>query len=668
MKTLNLETKEKKYNIYIGKNSLIKVRENMKNYDKILILTNETIFSIYKNTIEKQIVQEDKNIFIYSIQDGEKYKNIETITKILTFMLKNNFTRKSLIISLGGGVICDMGGFSASIFMRGIEFIQVPTSLLSMVDASIGGKTGINHELGKNIIGTFKQPEAVFIDINFLETLPNKEFLSGMGEIIKHGIIIDNEDNGNYLNYLKNNHREILELKEEFLIKMIEKSCIIKKNIVELDEKEKGIRAFLNLGHTYSHTLETISNYDGISHGEGVSKGIIFQFLIGEKLGFINTDYRKNIENIFQNFNINCKPVYIPNEKLISIMRHDKKNSYDKINFIIKKKKNIEIINIHEKIIKEVNKNLKKNDKYIKAVIDIGTNSCRLLICQVLENKNNEIEIIKKLHKETNITQLGKFVDDKKNISELGMSKVIEIIKHYKKISGNFEAKSITGFATSVTREANNKDIFLQKIYDETNIKINYISGKTEAELTFFGAINKFEENILLFDIGGGSTEIILGNKNQIQFLKSFKVGAIRETKKFFKNDNYDNIEECILSLKERMKEIENLKNKNFTLVGVAGTVTTNVSVKEKMINYNSKKVHGYLLQKKDLIKNLETFLSLKLEERKKLSGLQPERAESVIAGTIITLTILNLIEKNEIFISEWDNLEGFIKRGKNEI
>ena len=163
----------------------------------------------------------------------------------------------------------------------------------------------------------------------------------------------------------------------------------------------------------------------------------------------------------------------------------------------------------------------------------------------------------------------------------------------------------------------------------------------------------------MLFDIGGGSTEIILGNKNKIEYLKSFKAGAVRESETFFKNDNYSRKDEYMENLKERMKEISQLKDKNFTLVGVAGTITTNVSVKEKMVHYDSSKVHGYKLTKEDLENNLNKFLSVNLEERKKITGLQPQRAETAISGTIIILAIMELLNKEEVIVSECDNLEG---------
>lgn len=308
-------------------------------------------------------------------------------------------------------------------------------------------------------------------------------------------------------------------------------------------------------------------------------------------------------------------------------------------------------------------KNISENKKnIIRGVIDIGTNSCRLFLAEVEKNENEAI-IKKKLYKETQITKLGKFINPDSTIQEEGMNIVTNVIKKYAEKTREYNADEIIGFATSATREAANKDIFLKKIYDETKVNIKCISGEEEAHLTFSGAVTEFKNPVVLFDIGGGSTEIIFGDKNEIKFIKSFKAGAVRETETFFKNDSYENINKCIESLKERLSEIEPLKRYSFDLVGVAGTATTNVSVKEKMLKYDSEKVHGYVLTKEDVEKNLKKYLSVNLEERKKITGLQPQRADSVISGTIIILVIMELLNKDTFIVSECDNLEGAMSK-----
>lgn len=306
----------------------------------------------------------------------------------------------------------------------------------------------------------------------------------------------------------------------------------------------------------------------------------------------------------------------------------------------------------------------KNSQRYTKGIIDIGTNSCRLFIAEV-EKSEGQTSIIKKVYKETQITKLGRYINEDSSIREEGMDIVVKIISKYKKTAEEYGVFEIKGFATSATREALNRDYFLKKIYDETKIEIKCISGDEEAKLTFSGAISEFDKNIILFDIGGGSTEIIYGDKNKTEFLKSFKAGAVRETGMFFREDNFsqENIEKCRENLKKRFEEIEYLKEKDFELVGVAGTVTTNVSVKEKMEKYDTDKVHMYKLSKEDLEKNLKLYLSKNLEERKKIAGLQPQRADTVISGTIIILVIMEILKKDEITVSECDNLEGAMNK-----
>lgn len=296
--------------------------------------------------------------------------------------------------------------------------------------------------------------------------------------------------------------------------------------------------------------------------------------------------------------------------------------------------------------------------KYIKGIIDIGTNSCRLFLAEVGESEN-KIEILKKIYKETRITKLGNFIQSDTNISNDGIEKLIEIIKYFKNICDKYECKKIIGFATSAVRESSNKDEIVERIKKETDVDVRVISGDQEGKITFAGSSTEFSKKILLMDIGGGSTEFIFGDREKIDYVKSFKVGAVRETKKYFQNDNYDDIKSCITSVRERIGEIEKFKGQDFIFVGVAGTVTTNVSVYEEMKVYDSEKVHLYTLTKKNLKRNLDKFLSLRLKERMEMIGLQPERGENIIAGTLIILEAMDILGKDEIVVSECDGLEG---------
>lgn len=236
---------------------------------KVMIVTNEVVAPLYLEACKNSLkaFQIDEVI----LPDGEKFKNLTTFEMILNALLANKHARDTTIIALGGGVIGDMAGFAAACYQRGIAFIQVPTTLLSQVDSSVGGKTAVNHPLGKNMIGAFYQPQAVIIDINCLQTLPKREFAAGMAEVIKYGIIYDND----FFNWLSDHVAEIKEQQPDILTYMIKRCCEIKAEVVALDEKESGIRALLNLGHTFGHAIEAEQGYGNWLHGEAVAVGMM---------------------------------------------------------------------------------------------------------------------------------------------------------------------------------------------------------------------------------------------------------------------------------------------------------------------------------------------------------------------------------------------------------
>lgn len=649
MKKIQINTFNYKYNIFIGFNVLEKIDSYKEKYDKILVLSNSTIGPLYKNIIFKYL---DTNSFYLEIKDGESFKNIKTCEKIYTFLIKHNFSRKSLIICLGGGVICDLGGFVASTFMRGIDFLQIPTSLLSQVDASIGGKVAINHSLGKNLIGTFKQPIGVLINPHFLITLPKIEFISGLGEVIKHGIL---KSDFKYLDFLKNNSDKILNLDKNILIDMIYTSCLIKKSFIEEDEFENGNRAFLNLGHTYAHALETIFNFKHISHGVAVSKGIIFELYLSHLLNKISLDEIKKIEDVFFKFNIDFTPLHIDNKRIIEVMKKDKKNSNNYINFIIFNGITFENIPVDTNVILLANNYFKK--RFLKGVIDIGSNSCRLFIAEV-EKQDKYFKIINPILKDLDVSKLGKNLIKTKKLSEDSMKKTIKILKKFKKISYNFGVSHINSFATAATREAINGKDFIQKIKTLLNLSINTISGDFEAKLCFNSCLLLSKNKIVSIDIGGGSTEIVFGDKNKIYFIKSFPVGVVKLTERFFKNQNYDikNINSFKVYIKEIFQELKNLSKENFDIIGVAGSVTTNVTVLKKMSHFSEEKVHGSILTMQDLNENLNLFLT---SCRSTIIGLESDRADIIISGNLMLIEILDLLNKNYIKVSTKDNLEG---------
>jgi len=274
MKKISLKLNAKKIPIYIGNNLLRDgvINDYIKHRD-VVIITNTKVAKLHLGQVKKAI----KNCRIQTLilPDGEKYKNVTTLNKVHDYLVKNKFNRDLTIIALGGGVIGDLAGFASDTFLRGVNLIHIPTTLLAQVDSSIGGKTGVNHKNGKNLIGSFKHPIAIFIDIIFLKTLSNKQFISGLAEVIKYGLIKDI----NFFNWLEQECENILDYDQLKLQTVITKSCHIKAEIIQDDEKENGKRALLNLGHTFAHAIEAFGNYDGkIIHGEAVSIGICLAF------------------------------------------------------------------------------------------------------------------------------------------------------------------------------------------------------------------------------------------------------------------------------------------------------------------------------------------------------------------------------------------------------
>jgi 3-dehydroquinate synthase/shikimate kinase/3-dehydroquinate synthase len=335
---LLVKTKSKNYPIIIGSNIINKISSLLKSnniaFEKSLIIYDKKVPKKKLNII-KQKIKSKKNI-IYIFNANEKNKNLKSVNSILNKLFKFNFNRNDCIISLGGGITGDVSGFAASIYKRGLKFINIPTTLLAQIDSSIGGKTGVNNKYGKNLIGSFMQPDMVVSDISFLTSLPKKELICCYGEIIKHSII----NNKNTFNYLDKNFNKILNLKSPFIEKAIVDSCKIKKNIVEKDEKEKNLRKILNLGHTFAHAYEATSNYSKkINHGEAVILGIISsaKFSYQNKL-LKKRDYKKilnhinklkiplKLNNYFKKKDINL---------IIKYMKSDKKNSSSKINLIL---------------------------------------------------------------------------------------------------------------------------------------------------------------------------------------------------------------------------------------------------------------------------------------------------------------------------------------------
>jgi 3-dehydroquinate synthase len=338
---LHVKTINQKYPIFIGNNILNKLKtilkENSINFNQCLVIADK---NVPKKLIDKVLNSlPKKRIFVHYFNSSEKNKNQKSINNILSILLRKNFNRNDSVISIGGGITGDVSGFAASMFKRGLKFINIPTTLLSQVDSSIGGKTGINSKYGKNLIGAFYQPSLVISDIIFLKSLPKREIICGYGEILKHAIIADKK----FFSFLDTNGSQILNLKSPLIEKAIFKSCSIKKKVVEIDEKEIGIRKILNFGHTFAHAYEATLGYSKkLNHGEAVILGIktAAKFSLSNNILSIKEfnlienhlkklDLPKNINKFFSIKSLN---------KLLSFMKKDKKNNTNKVNLVLLKK------------------------------------------------------------------------------------------------------------------------------------------------------------------------------------------------------------------------------------------------------------------------------------------------------------------------------------------
>ncbi|HEC1809413.1 TPA: 3-dehydroquinate synthase, partial [Campylobacter lari] len=293
---------------------------------------NELVAKLHLDTLLEKI--QAKELFIIKIKDGEEYKNLQTIEYILDQMCAYKLDRKSLLISFGGGVISDMGGFVASIYQRGIEFINIPTTLLACVDASVGGKTGVNNKFGKNLIGTFYQPKAVYCESKFLKTLPSRELGAGMAEFIKMAVVFDEA----ILSFLENLDEDKFlnaKLDDITLAQIIQKSIELKANVVSQDEKESGLRMLLNYGHTFAHVIENQTGYKKYLHGEAVAIGMNMANILALNLGLLSKQECQRVQKLLVKFKLPISYKIANTQEFYNAFFLDKKTHFQKINFIL---------------------------------------------------------------------------------------------------------------------------------------------------------------------------------------------------------------------------------------------------------------------------------------------------------------------------------------------
>ncbi len=330
-------TRKNKSEIYLNSiNNLPQLLAGRKIGERIVIVTNTQLEKLYAKSLQISLEKTGKTIHLLVIPTGERYKNLRTVSYLLDKFIEFNLERNDTIIALGGGVVGDITGFASSIYLRGINFIQIPTSLLAMVDSAIGGKTGVDHQKGKNLIGSFYQPILTLIDPNFLQTLPKREIRCGLAEIVKYALIQDKK----LFTYLEKKADKIYKNRQytsnlqiwQYLIKSSVKN---KTEIVLKDEREAGIRAFLNLGHTIGHAIEASFGYKTYLHGEAVAIGIKFAFLIALKQKLITQDYFNKVIFLLQNLGFNLKLKPINREKFINAIFLDKKVKNKNLVFVL---------------------------------------------------------------------------------------------------------------------------------------------------------------------------------------------------------------------------------------------------------------------------------------------------------------------------------------------
>ena len=330
-----VELDDRSYDIQIEKGILAALGSAIKaiipNAENCLVVTNTTVAKLY---LEKLQVSLERAGWIQSallLPDGEKYKTLEVWQTILDALMKAKLSRNEPVIALGGGVVGDMVGFAAACYRRGIPFVQVPTTLLAQVDSSVGGKTAINHPLGKNMIGAFYQPKLVWIDPEVLRTLPKRELAAGIAELIKYGLIRDTE----FFDFLENSVDSLLNLESDVITKVIHTSCRHKAEVVMRDETEQGERALLNLGHTFGHAIESMTNYTEYLHGEAVAIGTIMAARLSQQLGYVKGDIEGRIRDLYQRYGLPTEIPSFSTEQWLDAMGHDKKNVGSRIRYIL---------------------------------------------------------------------------------------------------------------------------------------------------------------------------------------------------------------------------------------------------------------------------------------------------------------------------------------------
>tara|TARA_Y100000385_G_scaffold83962_3_gene86060 strand:+ start:6392 stop:7486 length:1095 start_codon:yes stop_codon:yes gene_type:complete len=333
MQKIIVDLGDRSYPIFIGSGLLSQshlIPMNI-NEGRVVIVTNTVVSPLYLEKAKSFF--SDRSCSHVVLQDGESFKTLETINVIYKFLLEGKYDRKTTLVALGGGVVGDITGFVAATYLRGIDFVQVPTTLLSQVDSSVGGKTGVNHELGKNMIGAFYQPRCVIADTSVLSTLPQRELKAGFAEVLKYGLINDLD----FFEWLDSNSSELLQKEPALMTSVIKRSCEIKAEIVAKDEREAGTRALLNFGHTFGHAIEAAMGFGNVLHGEAVAMGMVMAADLSLRVGWISSSEAFRVRQVLENnFQLNIVPPdKISVEQFLEFMASDKKIENNILKFIL---------------------------------------------------------------------------------------------------------------------------------------------------------------------------------------------------------------------------------------------------------------------------------------------------------------------------------------------
>ncbi len=322
--TIKVGLQERSYPIIFGQNLLKGLGQQLEGISfprKIAVITNPTVFGFYGQTVIDSLAESGFQCSVIEIPDGEEFKSLATLESIYDFLIEKNFDRGSGLLALGGGVVGDIAGYAAATFLRGVPYVQIPTTILSQVDSSVGGKTAVNHRLGKNLIGAFYQPKLVLIDIDTLRTLEQREVYAGIAEVVKYGVIRDKI----FFRWLEDSSSDLLSLNPDALLHAVKRSCQIKADIVEIDEREGSVRALLNYGHTFGHAIESLCGYGEWRHGEAVACGMVVACRISQNLGFSAEISTNRITALLRKFHLPVDPPDFTLGQYVTAMRRDKK-------------------------------------------------------------------------------------------------------------------------------------------------------------------------------------------------------------------------------------------------------------------------------------------------------------------------------------------------------